>query len=37
MLDVVPKMENVKKGAAITEIGGATPSDEKTVELGPLV
>ncbi|PHT97562.1 putative LRR receptor-like serine/threonine-protein kinase [Capsicum chinense] len=29
--------ENVKKDAAITEIGGATPSDEKTVELGPLV
>ncbi|PHT61399.1 hypothetical protein T459_34739 [Capsicum annuum] len=29
--------ENVKKNAAITEIGGATPSDEKTVELGPLV
>ncbi|KAF3647275.1 putative pre-mRNA-processing protein 40A-like isoform X2, partial [Capsicum annuum] len=28
--------ENVKKDAAITEIGGATPSDEKTVELGPL-
>ncbi|PHT69474.1 hypothetical protein T459_28961 [Capsicum annuum] len=28
---------NVKKDAAITEIGGATPSDEKTVELGPLV
>ncbi|PHT69325.1 hypothetical protein T459_28812 [Capsicum annuum] len=27
---------NVKKYAAITEIGGATPSDEKTVELGPL-
>lgn len=37
MLDVVPKMQNVKKDAAITEIGGATPSDEKTVELGPLV
>ncbi|KAM3289082.1 pre-mRNA-processing protein 40A [Capsicum chacoense] len=29
--------EDVKKDAAITEIGGATPSDEKTVELGPLV
>ncbi|KAF3647278.1 hypothetical protein FXO38_18748 [Capsicum annuum] len=29
--------ENVKKDAAITEIGGATPSDEKIVELGPLV
>ncbi|PHT28989.1 hypothetical protein CQW23_31440 [Capsicum baccatum] len=29
--------ENVKKDAAITEIGEATPSDEKTVELGPLV
>ncbi|PHT97559.1 hypothetical protein BC332_33515 [Capsicum chinense] len=29
--------ENVKKDAAITEIGGATPSDQKTVELGPLV
>ncbi|PHT74953.1 hypothetical protein T459_22230 [Capsicum annuum] len=29
--------ENVKKDAAITEIGGATPSDEKTVELEPLV
>ncbi|PHU06221.1 Pre-mRNA-processing protein 40B [Capsicum chinense] len=29
--------ENVKKDTAITEIGGATPSDEKTVELGPLV
>ncbi|PHT74951.1 hypothetical protein T459_22228 [Capsicum annuum] len=29
--------KNVKKDAAITEIGGATPSDEKTVELGPLV
>ncbi|PHU01802.1 hypothetical protein BC332_31589 [Capsicum chinense] len=28
---------NVKKDATITEIGGATPSDEKTVELGPLV
>ncbi|KAM3267083.1 hypothetical protein P3L10_004078 [Capsicum annuum] len=28
--------ENREKGAAITEIGGATPSDEKTVELGPL-
>ncbi|PHT69493.1 hypothetical protein T459_28980 [Capsicum annuum] len=28
---------NVKKDAAITEIGGATPSDEKIVELGPLV
>ncbi|PHT74962.1 hypothetical protein T459_22239 [Capsicum annuum] len=27
--------ENVKKDAAITKIGGATPSDEKTVELGP--
>ncbi|KAF3645854.1 putative pre-mRNA-processing protein 40A-like isoform X2 [Capsicum annuum] len=29
--------ENVKKDAAITEIEGATPLDEKTVELGPLV
>ncbi|PHT26628.1 hypothetical protein CQW23_33763 [Capsicum baccatum] len=29
--------ENVKKDAAITEIGGATPSDEIIVELGPLV
>ncbi|KAF3648279.1 hypothetical protein T459_28815 [Capsicum annuum] len=29
--------ENVKKDDAITEIRGATPSDEKTVELGPLV
>ncbi|PHT61589.1 hypothetical protein T459_34563 [Capsicum annuum] len=29
--------ENAKKDAAITEIGGATPSYEKTVELGPLV
>ncbi|PHT61851.1 hypothetical protein T459_34327 [Capsicum annuum] len=29
--------EDVKKDAAITEIGGATPPDEKTVELGPLV
>ncbi|PHU09954.1 hypothetical protein BC332_21814 [Capsicum chinense] len=29
--------KNVKKDAAITEIGGATPSDEKTVKLGPLV
>ncbi|PHU09957.1 hypothetical protein BC332_21817 [Capsicum chinense] len=29
--------KNVKKDAAITEIEGATPSDEKTVELGPLV
>ncbi|KAF3644594.1 putative pre-mRNA-processing protein 40A-like isoform X2 [Capsicum annuum] len=29
--------EDVKKDAAITEIGGITPSDEKTVELGPLV
>ncbi|PHT69470.1 hypothetical protein T459_28957 [Capsicum annuum] len=29
--------ENVKGDAAITEIGGATPSDLKTVELGPLV
>ncbi|PHT69361.1 hypothetical protein T459_28848, partial [Capsicum annuum] len=28
---------DVKKDAAITEIGGITPSDEKTVELGPLV
>ncbi|PHT29901.1 hypothetical protein T459_35720 [Capsicum annuum] len=28
---------DIKKDAAITEIGGATPSDEKTVELGPLV
>ncbi|KAF3680005.1 hypothetical protein FXO37_03560 [Capsicum annuum] len=29
--------ENVKKDAAITEIRGATPSDEKIVKLGPLV
>ncbi|PHT69357.1 hypothetical protein T459_28844 [Capsicum annuum] len=29
--------ENREKDATITEIGGATPSDEKTVELGPLV
>ncbi|PHT69329.1 hypothetical protein T459_28816 [Capsicum annuum] len=29
--------ENVKKDTAITEIGGATPLDEKTVKLGPLV
>ncbi|PHT69371.1 hypothetical protein T459_28858 [Capsicum annuum] len=29
--------ENVKNDAAITEIGGATLSNEKTVELGPLV
>ncbi|PHU01660.1 hypothetical protein BC332_31447 [Capsicum chinense] len=29
--------EDVKKDAALTEIGGATPSNEKTVELGPLV
>ncbi|KAF3624603.1 hypothetical protein FXO38_30165 [Capsicum annuum] len=28
--------KNVKKDAAITEITGATPSDEKIVELGPL-
>ncbi|PHT69468.1 hypothetical protein T459_28955 [Capsicum annuum] len=32
-----PMQQNVKKDAAITEIGGATPSDEKIVELGPLV
>ncbi|PHT60896.1 hypothetical protein T459_35252 [Capsicum annuum] len=31
------EVKNVKKDTAITEIGGATPSDEKTVELGPLV
>ncbi|PHT69480.1 hypothetical protein T459_28967 [Capsicum annuum] len=30
-------MQNVKKDATITEIGGATPSDEKTVKLGPFV
>ncbi|KAF3643142.1 putative pre-mRNA-processing protein 40A-like isoform X2 [Capsicum annuum] len=29
--------ENVKKDVVITEIGGTTPSDEKIVELGPLV
>ncbi|PHT29555.1 hypothetical protein CQW23_30846 [Capsicum baccatum] len=29
--------ENVKKDTAVTEIKGATPSDEKTVGLGPLV
>ncbi|KAF3680001.1 hypothetical protein FXO37_03556 [Capsicum annuum] len=29
--------ENVKKDATITEIEGATPSDEKIVQLGPLV
>ncbi|PHT27822.1 Pre-mRNA-processing factor 40 -like protein A [Capsicum baccatum] len=29
--------ENVKKDVAITKIGGAAPSVEKTVELGPLV
>ncbi|KAF3626754.1 hypothetical protein FXO37_30226 [Capsicum annuum] len=30
-------LENREKDAALTEIGGATPSNEKTVELGPLV
>ncbi|XP_055835210.1 pre-mRNA-processing protein 40A-like isoform X3 [Solanum dulcamara] len=29
--------EEVKQDAAMTEIGSATPSEEKTVELGPLV
>ncbi|PHT29552.1 hypothetical protein CQW23_30843 [Capsicum baccatum] len=36
VLDAVRKMKNVKKDVAITEIGGATPSDEKTVKLEPL-
>ncbi|PHU09942.1 Pre-mRNA-processing protein 40B [Capsicum chinense] len=31
------EVKNVKKDATITKIGGATPSDEKTVELGPFV
>lgn len=37
MLDVVPEMQEVKHVAAITGIGSAAPSEEKTVELGPLV
>lgn len=37
VLDVVPEMQEVKQDAAMTEIGSATPSEEKTVELGPLV